>query len=285
MAKTDDEILEGQGEEEGAKAEPLVEQERPEGEQPAPEGEAAKPKPAAPEYGRAVQKRISELTREKHEERRRAAALEAENAALKRQMGAGPRPMPPDPRTFATEAGEIDPAKWQHAIAAYEDKLDTWRQTQRPAAPAAAREPEPTEVPAASAEVFLERAAPLREKHADFDETVNRPVFSPALRDALFDSEQGPAIAYALGKNQAEALRIGGLPPAQLHREVGRLEARFAGPTDRRSVSAAPEPIEPVHGTAAAVTKDPDKMSIGEYMQWERSRLIERKKANPFAGA
>lgn len=281
MAETDEKVEQVEPETPG---EPLVE-EAERVETTTPPGEPAKPKSGELEYSRAVQRRIDQLTREKHEERRRAEALGRENEALKRRTSAGPRPTPPDPRTFATETGEIDPAKWQTAISAYEDKLHSWRQAQEPARVAESEPSEPQPDAAASAAAFLERAALLRAKHADFDEVVNRPVFSPEMVSALYDSDHGPEIAYFLGKNQTEAAKIAGLPPAQQYRELGRLEARFTATGERRSVSAAPEPITPVTGTAGTITKDPDTMSIDEYMAWEAQRRLERRKNNPFAGA
>lgn len=126
---------------------------------------------------------------------------------------------------------------------------------------------------------FLERAAPLKERFADFEETVNAPVFSPEMREALISSEHGPHVGYFLGKNPVEANRIASLPPDQMLREIGRLEGRFSQAPER--VSEAPEPITPLRGTAGP-EKDPEKMSTSEWMQWDRNREAEKRKRNPL---
>jgi hypothetical protein len=233
------------------------------------------PKPGTPEYTQAVQKRINQITREKHEAIRKADTLTAENAALKRRLEAGTRPIPPDPATFTNpDTGQIDPGKYQKATVEHEDKLHTWRQAQQPASQLVAPG---TTTASPTFSDFNERAKALREKHTDFDEVVDRPYFTPELATVLYESEQGPEIAYHLGKNEAEAKRIGNLPPAQMQREFGKLEARFSAEAGKRSVSGAPAPITPVTGTAT-VTKDPEKMTTQEFMEWDKQLKVEKLK-------
>jgi hypothetical protein len=162
----------------------------------------------------------------------------------------------------------------------YEDKLHGWRQAQAgpvPASPAPSTESSLEE----AASVFLERAAPLKQKYADFDQVVNAPVFTPEMQGAIFDSEQGPEIAYFLGKNKPEADRIAGLPLAQIHREIGRLEARFT--PSPRAISTAPAPITPVTGTAGPQI-DPEKMTTAQWMAWNQEQRLARLKQNPLGG-
>jgi len=243
------------------------------------EATATSPKPGDIEYTKEVQKRIDRITREKWDERRRADTLKAENEALKRRLEAGSRPIPPDPANFTNpNTGLIDRDKWQKVTSEHEDKLHAWRKAQEtPATPAPSGVMTP-DTPQAFSE-FNERSKALREKHADFDEVVDRPYFTPDLATALYESEQGPDIAYFLGKNEAEAKRIGNLQPAQMFREIGKLEARFsAAEHGKRSVSGAPAPITPVTGSGAAPGKDPEKMTTQEFMEWDKNQRLEKLK-------
>lgn len=241
------------------------------------------PKPGEPEYTKAVQRRIDQITREKHEERRRAEQLRAENEALKRRIDAGARPVPPDPGRFVNETtGEIDRGNYQKATVEYEDTLHTWRQAQERPSSAA---PDRVTVADDAIGVFMQRSEPMRQKHEDFEAVINRPVFTPELRDAVFESDTGPELAYFLGKNESEAMRIGNLPPAGMMKEIGKLEMKFSAEPGKRSVSGAPEPITPVTGTAT-VAKDPEKMSTAEWMAYERERQIQKlkKEQSAFGG-
>lgn len=248
-----------------------------------PEGGTPAPKPA--ESKSARDERIARLTREKNDERQKREAAEAELAALKRRDAAGARPEPPDLTTLTNAEGHLDPAKYKRAMTEYEDKLHTWREAQKAPSAASSTSADADAGAQEALATFIDRAAPLREQHADFDEVVNRPVFTPEMRAALFESELGPALAYHLGTNQAEALRIGNLPPAQLYREMGKLEAKLAAAAPAapapRTVSGAPEPITPVRG-ATPSTRDPEKMTTEEFMAWDRARTTERMKANPI---
>lgn len=242
--------------------------------------EAPKTEPEGPKYTekelREQLNRVAAATRREVEakERQRLRAIEAERDAFKRKAEAGARPMPPDQSTFTREDGTVDSTKYQRAMVDYEDKLHGWRELQKgPTTPPSAAEPQAP--PETGAAAFLERAAPLKQKYADFESVVDSPVFTPEMREGIFDSEQGPEIAYFLGKNHAEANRIAGLPPAQMLREIGKLEARFA--PNPKAVSAAPSPITPVTGTAGP-SKDPEQMTTAEWMAWNRQKELERLK-------
>lgn len=211
-------------------------------------------------------------------ERQRAQKIEAENAALKKQMEAGQRPVPPDPASFTDSDGVLDRAKYQNSMVQHEDKLHAWRQAQGEPTPVAS-------APGPTLEDFKTRYEPMKQKHADYEEVINRPVFTREIMEALFESEQGPEIAYFLGKNEAEAHRIADLSPAQMLKEIGKLEGRFSAESPRRTVSGAPPPITPVDGNAT-VEKDPEKMSTAEWMAHDKQQRLEKikKQQAPLGG-
>lgn len=241
------------------------------------------PKPGEPEYTRKVQERINEITRERRTAEREAARLKAENEALKKKLAAGARPVPPDPSKFADgSTGEINWTKYNEAVVHHEDKLHTWQQAQEvPTTPA--QEEDSSDIMEAFKR-FNESSNRMREKHDDFDKVINRDdVFTLELIPHLYQSDFGPEIAYSLGKNPSEALRIGNLPPALMLKELGKLEAKFAAPVNPRAVSTAPAPITPVQPTATAPTKDLSKVQTPEeYAAIRRAQLDEERKKRPY---
>lgn len=122
-----------------------------------------------------------------------------------------------------------------------------------------------------------------RAKYDDFDEVVAQPLFSAVTQEMLLHSPHGAEIAYFLGstpQGQTEAMRINALPPLVAAREIVKLEARFDAPP-KKTVSAAPTPIEPVAGNLVS-TKNPNDMTTAEWMAHEKQQRMERLKAKPF---
>ncbi len=250
----------------------------PDGEKP-PEGETPPGEPktftmTADELEKEVSKGAAAARRA---ERQRASRIEAENASLKKQMDAGQRPLPPNLKDFTDSEGEVDHVKFQNAMVAHEDKLHTWRGAQGGPAPTA------PELEQASEE-FVAREVEMKQKHTDYEEVIQRDVFTAELAAAIYGSKQGPDIAYHLGNNEAEAVRIRNLPPVEMSREIGKLEARFsAGEPPRRNVSEAPAPITPLAGSTTP-EKDPEKMTTPEWMAHEKQKNLERIKAKQQLG-
>lgn len=87
---------------------------------------------------------------------------------------------------------------------------------------------------------------------------------SPPMATAIMQFENGPQIAYHLGKHPAEAERIAALPPMSAAFELGRLAASLEAPK-APAVSRAPDPIRPVAGAAPAVAPALAEMSMEEY--------------------
>lgn len=122
-----------------------------------------------------------------------------------------------------------------------------------------------------SQQVFEARAALVREQFPDFDVVVQNPALpiSDAMAEVIKDSEKGPELAYHLGKNPAEAMRISALPAIRQAAELGKLEARLSQP--KPQPKQPPAPVEPVSGIRAGGTKDPDKMTFAEFKAWREA--------------
>ncbi len=116
-----------------------------------------------------------------------------------------------------------------------------------------------------------------RDKYADYDDVVfddTLPI-SKAMADTFRVSEQGPELAYFLGKNRDEAARIAKLPPILAVKELGKLEARLQTPA--RKNSSAPDPINPLQprgGQSFTNLDDPKALktlgTTGLIQAWEK---------------
>lgn len=115
--------------------------------------------------------------------------------------------------------------------------------------------------------------------YADFDDVVDQDLpVNQAMFESITDSELGPQIAYYLGKNPAEALRISKLSPMAAAREIGKIEAKVTPaepPTEPVKPSSAPKPASPVKGaTTSSAPSDNDSVE-----DWVRKRNKQLKRA------
>ena len=152
---------------------------------------------------------------------------------------------------YARQAGQIQVAE----VSAEAEQAKALVETQR-AAQAMARQAE-----------FQQEAADARTRYPDFDAALavasNAQFVSPALSEMVLASDQPADLAYHLGKNPQEAIRLSALPPIIAAREIGKLEARLVA-TPPKIASTAPPPINPVRASGVAV-KDIEKMSLDEF--------------------
>lgn len=98
---------------------------------------------------------------------------------------------------------------------------------------------------------------------------------SPAMAEVILEDDAGPDLAYHLSANPAELRRIAGLTPARQVAALGRLAERLS--SGQMRVSSAPPPVKPVKSSTSAASKDPDKMSMSEWVQWRRAQLKSRR--------
>lgn len=127
---------------------------------------------------------------------------------------------------------------------------------------------------------YQEKAKAFLAKHPDFDEVVEDLVVSPVVVGIIQSSENGPEIAYELGKNPDEAKRIAKLPPLQAALELGAIKSRIASKasgekkSEPKRVSSAPAPIAPVGGggRAKAPPKTLEEAAGHSYAEYKRVR-------------
>jgi len=244
----------------------------------APAEEAAEEQPSETEGeqpqqkkpGGGFQKRISELTREKHEAKREAEQLrELLSKALNGQ--------PTKPAPEAEQSGE--PRSEQYAR--YEDYVAAraeWRAEQRVQATLGSLQKQASAVDQEKARIeaakTFEREAKAQGKAIEgFDdalETVRSDEFpmTPAVADYLLNADHKAALVKYLADNEDEAFRLSRLGAVAVGRELARVEARFSA-KPKPKTSSAPPPPATVSGGAAA-PQSIERMDHKGVLEWVR---------------
>ena len=260
----------------------------------APEPQAApEPEPSPEPAPDPLAVMRAEATRVAREEAARAIA---EARAAVPQVAPEPQPPPPAPEPpapFPNRAAFDDPAAFDaavqqwHALETARVARETVRQAQADAArdAAAQRQREADEAAArqqreANDRMLADwntRRAKALETMPDFAAVAERAdvTISPPMAATIMQIENGPQVAYHLGKNPAEAARIAALPPLNAVFELGRLAASLAAPKPP-AVTRAPDPIRPVGGATPAVAPALADLSMEEYAARRREQMRAR---------
>ncbi len=134
---------------------------------------------------------------------------------------------------------------------------------------------------------YEDRAEDARAKYDDFDQIVRNPNLriTNEMAETIKSSDIGPDLAYHLGMNPKEALRIASLSPLQQAREIGKLEVKLSTEPAVKRTTSAPAPINPVSARSTNTsydTTDPRSaktMSDSEWITAERNRQMKILKA------
>jgi len=231
-------------------------------------GEEA-PAAAVPPKKKTAQERIDEITKARRDAERereywKKVALEKEPGTPKQEPAPSETEAigPPRPKIAAYESTEV-----------YEDALLKWHDDRR--AIQTQRERQATEQKAAL-DKFNAAAAKVRAEHDDFDEVLEAPVFSQDMRIILLNSENGPSVAYHLGRPENRDLvdRIRAMPPNMQVYELGKLEVQLSLAQKTKKTPSAPAPLKPV-GSGGGATIDESKLTDDEWYALEKKRTIE----------
>ena len=246
-----------------------------------PDDAAAEPEP---KKAKGVQKRIDELTRQREDERRRAEAAEARElrilAALEKATGSKDKQEPQKPVLDPNNPDAYNAALEEYVVAkaghAAEEKVKEKLAEEE-------KKRQDSELAAQTRKVqedYKARVEKAREKHPDYSEVAESPdvQVSMVMASAIAHSEDGPEIAYFLGKNPAEAERISKLVPQLQLVELGRISQRLVTPpTPSKPVSAAPAPGKPIKASSEA-SKSADEESMEEYASRRKKQLAEERR-------
>lgn len=249
-----------------------------------PEGKATEERKQNPK----LEKRFSELTRQKKEalaqveaERTAKEALEARLREYEGKANLQPQadesPIGREPR-----ADQFDDAfEYAKALAEWSAEKALYDRDQQEANRKI--EEERSKVLKSWSEK-LEKAKP---NLADFDEVIEstQVVVSNEVRDAIIESDVGPEILYHLaGLDNEEAEKFQALPLSKALREIGKLEARFEKQESAQEEavrskpvvqkSKAPAPLSPIRATGSAMDTPigSDGEFHGSFQAWKAAR-------------
>lgn len=259
----------------------------------APEAAAEAPPKPEPEQSRpaktGLQRRIDELTRQRHEaerqletERLERFRMEAQQAAVQRVQAIDARE--PSPDQYETTSDYLRAhANWasQRAIEVFDARAAV-QQSEEMARQAAEhrRQSEMQATMQGHMQTMEQKLGKGPEKYADFVEVLTNPDLPSSMGTPLFDavmaSDNAVDIAYALGKNPAEyerLLRLSMQNPAAAFKEVLTMDMKFGGAS---KTTTAPPPPPDIKGNAP-VHKDPNDMPYEEFVKWRRRSIAARK--------
>jgi hypothetical protein len=259
---------------EAEKSEPTeaVEQSEPE------EAEAEAKQEGERKQNPKLERRFSEITKQREEARKEAQqerearqALEARLAALENrgQPKANPVDEKPQPSQFS------DAFEYAEALAEYtaDQRIANMKREEAEAKQAEERQKVINQ--------WSSKVEAAKANLPDFDDIVasSDVVVNDDIRDAILESDVGPQILYHLAENDEIAKKIAGLSPKQALREIGKLEARFeAKPEAEKPApivrSKAPAPIQPIRGgkNTPDVPLDSNGVFFGTAAQWKELR-------------
>lgn len=226
-----------------------------------------------------LEKRFSELTKQREAARQEAAKEREAREALEARLKALEQQSNPQPIRNMDE--KPTPAQFSDAFE-YAEALAEWSAEQA----IAKREKEETERKAqAEREKVIkswnEKLEAAKSELPDYEDMVasSDVVVSDQIRDAILESDVGPKILYHLAENPQVAEKLSSLSVASALRELGKLEARFEKvetPAARPvSVSKAPAPISPIKGNGNALDVNIDSKGEfhGTFQAWKAARL------------
>ena len=221
-----------------------------------------------PKSKRGIDKRFRELTS-------KIRGLEAALAAAK------PESTPEVAKPAASAPAEGKPVAGNfETYEEYTEALTLWTIDQRESKRAADQSRKQLEAAQNEAAAqWDKRLDEARKKLEDFDELVlenDQVNITDAMKQAIFEADRGPEVAYFLAQNPAEAERIAKLSPVAAVRAIGKIEDGLtpkakAAPTTKPKVSSAPAPITPSSRPAANSAKKP-LGEVSDYAEYERRR-------------
>jgi hypothetical protein len=227
-----------------------------------------------------LEKRFSEITKQREEARKEAQREREARERLESELAEFRRQAAPAPKVQAQpNDGKPDPSKYSDAFKFAED-LANWTVEQRLSAEKKAEaDRRANEERISTVKSFQEKLAAAKAELPDFDTIVGTAdvVVPDHVRDAIYDSDVGPKLLYALAEDQDLARRISAMNPVAAMREIGKLEAKFEtqtqAPVSKPVGKKAPEPIEPIRsGRASGPVVDSEGRVSGSFADYKAAR-------------
>ena len=223
-----------------------------------------------------VEKRFSELTKQREDARRDAEAhriareaTETENRELKSRLNPPAKAVPegePQPGQFA-DAFEYAKALSHHAVGQalnQRDRDDAGRKEEA--------------LRTAVVDQFNKHEAKVKAEIEDYAEVVSTSeiLIKDRVIQAILKSDVGPQLRYYLAKNPDYTALLNSKPDDSQLVEIGKLEAQLSAPTLAKPVvtpSKASSPISPIRGTKSVDSPiGSDGEYHGTYADWKAQR-------------
>jgi hypothetical protein len=210
-----------------------------------------------------AQKRIDQIIKERNEAREQAAYYRGLTEAKPAGDGEDPAPAPTEkPKLEDFESYE----DFSEAMADFKIAERDLKNAQSAEVAAKTK----------TSEIITTQIDAGKEKYEDFQEKVldnSALAFTPAVVEALTESDNGADLMYELAKDPDELARISRLSPVSMGSELAKIEGRIAGGAETKpepkKVSSAPAPITPVNtGSGDVSRKEPEDMTMDEYINW-----------------
>jgi hypothetical protein len=230
---------------------------------------------------KGVGKRIDELTRLRRDaERDRDHWRDLALRQSPQPKAEAPKPVESTKTLADFEYNEV---KYQAYVFDEAKKLST------EAAKQALREERESEAKVRRTTSFASRESEFAKTVSDYHDVTRNPELpmTQGMVEAIAESEDGPALAYHLGKNPEIAEKLATLPPVAAAREIGKIEARLAYEREKAkeakpAISKAPPPPPKVDGAEAPTTvridgPEADTLSDEEWARRRNKQLARRR--------
>ena len=236
--------------------------------------EEAKPQDEPKKQNPKLEKRFSEITKQREEARKEAEAERQRRVELEQRLAALEQQAPkkefvdqePQPSQFQ------DAFEYAKALAEYtaDKRIEEMKRQEAEAKVEAERQK--------VIETWTQKVEQVKAELPDFDDMVasSDVVVSNDIRDAILESDVGPKILYHLAENSEFAKKVAAMPTRAALKEIGKLEARFEAKAEEKPVakSKAPAPVTPIRAASGvAETKmSSDGQWYGSYAEWKAAR-------------
>lgn len=207
--------------------------------------------------------------------KRRLAAIEAENAALRSRTSDGEVSGTELEKRVGKPPKEDeykgDYLAYERALTAYElDKRQVTREMRGEIEKAkTARSERMREL----VEDHQERIEEFRGSAKDFDSVMASAAglkVAPVVEELLIESDKSAHLQYFLAKNPQTLARLNDMSEREAAREIGRIEARLSLPAPKTETSAPKPVVPPKGGTAPRVKLE--EMSMRDYIKARKAQ-------------
>ena len=221
-----------------------------------------------------LEKRFSELTKQRKEAEARAEELERRLAAIEGKQ-AQPAQAQPEGNQKPSPDSYKDAFEYAEALAEWsaEQALAKREQEVKQKEIQAKRE--------TVIQTWQQKLEATKAELPDYEAMVASSTVSvnDTVRDAIIESDVGPRILYELASDDEMAEKLSTMTTASALKLIGKLEARFEKTeepvkAEKKTVAAkskAPEPIRPLRSTGGVAEVSLDGNDI-PYQQWKAAR-------------